>query len=187
MVNKGNNQEFFADGKSYVMSAREQLTEDTCIGIFGNLCDKVLYYNHDIGKWQRGTYHGIYSEYSIFVHEAESEAAIRLKQVLEETPEFSLYELVANVTVVVNTKNYPGYAKWTNEVKYDPTGTAVLGNLIVRPRAGGQLRLWSPAWIGVANLRESDFAGLWWGAKRFAQFVAGKPDFRVALCAGRVR
>lgn len=165
-----------------VPPVREQLTDETGRRILGNLFDNVVYYNHDTGKWNRSEYNG----YDIPEQGMDTAASINFKQKLEKMPAFALCELVANVTVVVKGRDYPGYCKWTKEARYDPKGVAVLGNLIVRDKVGGQLRLWKPAWFGVCYTGHSDSAAMGVGCV-FARDGAIYADFRAALCAGRVR
>ena len=132
----------------YKKTEKEQLTPESCHRILGDLYNNVVYYNHDTEKWNRNFYNGCF----IMDQEVDTATAKKLKQALETIPQFSKkYELVANITLIVSKRDFPGYEKWAHNVKHCATGTATVGNLIVRNKSRGRLELWSPAWIGVEN------------------------------------
>lgn len=157
--------------------SKEILTSESAQRFLGGLYNNVVYYNHDSNSWNRR---------EISNEGFDTAGAEWLKIVLESQPVFKdKYELVANVTITVDSKEYPGLAKWAKNVKYSSKGTAVLGNLIVRAKTTGRLELWNSAWLGVDDCGDpSDAAD---SAVVFAFSGAVDPIFRAALCSVRVR
>lgn len=165
---------------------KEQLNEETGRRLLGDLYKNVVYYNHDTGKWNRQTYIG---NYRIYKQDLDTIYSKRLKWQLDNTPDFfKAYELVANVTVIVKDTYFPNIAKWTKvkDIKFSPSGTSVLGNLIVRRNDSGKLEMWSPFWIGVMDYSFTVDA-VEDGAFKFAYFCCDLPVFRRTMITGRSR
>lgn len=173
-----------------VAPVKEWLTGETGRRILGDLYDNVVYYNHDTGSWNRSMYNGyplfddyIYDRWLNDKHVATNHSKA-FKTGLEAMPVFSkLYELVANVTITVASQESSSYSKWASNVKYDCEGHGVLGNLIVRAKVDGRLKLLHPAWFGQGNYRLAGAAAKY-GALEFARDGHLFPSFRAALCAG---
>lgn len=152
-----------------------QLTDAAITQLVGH--ENVVYYNLDTNSWNTNTYNG----YKIKYQNWDALAVKEFKATMEKIPEFSKnYEMVASIIMTINDKDFHDYGKFVSAPKYDSTGKAVVGNIIIRNKNTGKLELYCKDWLGVLKFyfpKDAVRTGAYW----FAYYGARLPGFRAAM------
>lgn len=141
---------------------KESLTIDKMRQLFGQNYDGLLYYNFDNGQWNTNKYRG----YAINKQKEHTHAALQFKDVLERSPEFVDYELIALVVMAIRGRLFPGVGQRKMCPVYNAfsNGDAALGTIVRRDKKNGQILPVPNEWLGVADS----------GEELVAQTVAGQ-------------
>lgn len=143
----------------------------------------VVYYNFDTNAWNTNRY----NDCTIKDQNADTNRVQNFKSVMEEVPEFSQqYEMVASVTMSIDRAFFLGHGKLVSNPQYNRTGTAVVGNIIVRNKKTGAYELYGKSWVGVLGYRYPGGAARF-GAGRFAFYGVSQFFFRRALLTAHTR
>ena len=157
--------------------AKQTLTLAALEYLFGKNYKRIYAYDNESSK--------LFGPNNVCWYPETTKAARELKNSFDK--EFMGFELVASVIMLVSKQDYPGKNTWTyaNANIYDKKGRYIVGNLIVRDKMTGALKVWNhDAWVGVYNYST-------WGSEKYTgiaifskQFVED-PEFRTALFAGQ--
>lgn len=121
----------------------EKLTDDVVRRLIGHT--NVLYYNFEINAWNTNRFDICkVPDKTDIINEVK-----QFKAVMEAAFEFdNQYEIVAPVTMSMDTTAYSGYGKKVSNPKYNRTGKTVAGNIIVRNKETGRYELYCKYWVG---------------------------------------
>lgn len=146
-------------------------------------CQNIVYYNYETKAWNTNTYNG----YPINGQKIDTMVAKAFKEAMEKMPEFrAQYEMVASVTMTIESKFYPGWKKTISNPVYSKKGTSVVGNIIVKNKITGKYELYCKSWVG-GNDYYFTAGAVSNGACGFAYYGARNSDFRAALIAAHTR
>ncbi len=136
---------------------KEQLTKDALNHLLGvDYGEFVIKYNSELPPPIPPQYNDMTTWWLEFNQTSSKEELNELFNA-----KFPKFELVMPVVMPVAKFDYPGLARWTKpykRIKFDKNGNHVVGNLIIRSKATGKLKLFKrTSWIGI-NYPDSLFA-----------------------------
>lgn len=124
------------------------LTDDIMKDMLGDNHQGIVYYNYDLGRWNRESYMGI------DLRSANMAAMPWLntaRETLELNPLFSRWHVVALVSMLVEGYDYPGMAKNCTGVKKSVSGNAIVSKIVCRNKRTGKIEPVSQNWVGSGH------------------------------------
>ena len=131
------------------------LTDDMMQTLLGDNYQGALYYNFDLGQWNRDSYMGIDLNMANSVATPWVKTA---KEILESTPDFKRWQVVALVTMMVEGFDYKGFAKTISNPKNRARGNALVSTIVRRSKKTGEIRPLSQAWLGTGHFIYPEYA-----------------------------
>ncbi len=165
-----------ADKASAEQQNKEILTDDKMRELFGTNYEGLMYYNFDSGKWNCERFYG----YCVPYQEETEKMAKNLKKMLEETPQFKNWDVVACVTTLIRDKYFSGMAQKVNRPRFNKKGKSVVGTIVCRDKATGKIMPVPVDWSGVFTA-DSICGAIWFASKNFLTFSTQLSDYRAAL------
>lgn len=155
---------------------KELLTDDKMRELFGANYEGLMYYNFDSGKWNCERFCG----YCVPYQEETEKMAKKLKKMLEETPQFKNWDVVACVTTLIRDKYFSGMAQKVNHPRFNKKGKSVVGTIVRRDKTTGKILPVPVDWSGVFKA-DSICGAIWFASKNFLTFSTQLSDYRAAL------
>lgn len=122
----------------------ELLTDEHMRKLFGTNYNGITYYNYDTNTWNRDSYLGdkILGRDSNIYH--------KLKELLESSPSFAPYELVAFATMpIVHTPDYKNYPILISNPTHKKPSSYVVGTIVRRDKTTGKIVPVPNTWLGL--------------------------------------
>ncbi len=126
----------------------QQFNDDMMRDILGDKHREVLYYNYDLGSWNRESYMGIDLRSA---NTAAMPWVNTARETLESNPAFSRWQVVALVSMLVEGYDYPGLAKSKIGVKNSMHGNAIVSTIIRRNKRTGKIEAIGDKWVGAGH------------------------------------
>ena len=117
------------------LTGKEVLTSEKMKNMFGANYYGLLYFNFDLCKWNTKNYLG----YDLKPYETDERGLYVAKGILELDKRMQNREIVAMATMLVDKKDYPGYAEFAVSPSFNPNGDAVLGTIVMRDMLNGKI------------------------------------------------
>ena len=123
---------------------REQQPDDVVKGFIGHT--NVVYYNWKTNKWNTNKYNGCLIEY------IDRGMFEKFKAEMENIPEFGRhYELLTPVIMATEFEWGFGELRPRPGAQYSEFGDDAVGNIIVRDKATGKLKLYWRSWLHIVG------------------------------------
>ena len=126
----------------------EILTDAKMKDLLGDKYQGAVYYNYDLGAWNVNSYMGTDLGASGSVALPWLDTA---KETLESTADFSRWQVVALVSMLVEGYDYPGLAKTKAGMKNAPRGNAIVSTVVCRNKRTGKIEPVSQNWVGAGH------------------------------------
>ena len=124
------------------------LTDDIMKDMLGDSHQGIVYYNYDLGCWNRESYMGIDLRSA---NTAATPWVNTARETLELNPLFSRWHVVALVSMLVEGYDYPGLAKSKIGVKNSMHGNAIVSKIVCRNKRTGKIEPVSQNWVGSGH------------------------------------
>lgn len=124
------------------------LTDDIMKDMLGDNHQGIVYYNYDLGSWNRESYMGIDLRSA---NTASMPWVNTARETLESNPLFSRWHVVALVSMLVEGYDYPGVAKSKIGVKNSMHGNAIVSKIVCRNKRTGKIEPVSQNWVGAGH------------------------------------
>lgn len=124
------------------------LTDDIMKDMLGDNHQGIVYYNYDLGCWNRESYMGIDLRSA---NTAAMPWVNTARETLESNPLFSRWHVVALVSMLVEGYDYPGLAKSKIGVKNSMHGNAIVSTIIRRNKRTGKIEALGDKWVGSGH------------------------------------
>ncbi len=155
-----------------VLKSKELLTDNKMKSLFGAEYKNIVYFNFDLGKWNRNNYLG----FSMGNQNIDTNNAIEMRRVLELDGRLASFEVVAAVTMSVPDTVYPGNQNVVREVKYKRARN-IVATVVLRDKNTGKIINNKRIWFGVDQYQKISIAAFY-GADAFVYQIAQNAKVR---------